>query len=142
MWSHPHFSIAQRFWEAVASGDARQLQEILSPKIQWRSYGAGDLTGIFVGVDAVLDLLASAGDIADELRSDLIDIFVNDRGAVLRFIVEANRGSDELHIEQLLVLAIEENRVVQATSVPTGQGQSNQFWTAREKRARAAVSPN
>jgi ketosteroid isomerase-like protein len=128
--NHPNFSAAQKFWEAVAFGDASQLRAILSPKIQWRTHGAGDLTGTFVGIDAVLDLLASAGDLADELRSDLIDIFVNDRGAVLRSRLEAHRGSEKLSVEQLLILAIEGGRVAQVTSVSNDQIQSNRFWKA------------
>jgi ketosteroid isomerase-like protein len=137
--NRPNFSAAQKFWEAVAFGDASQLRTILSPRIQWRSHGAGDLTGTFVGIDAVLDLLASAGDLADELRSDLIDIFVNDRGAVLRSRLEARRGSEKLSVEQLLILAIEGGRVAQVTSVSNDQIESNRFWRATPSRAGDAL---
>ncbi len=132
---HPHFSIAQKLWDAVAQGDAAQLRTILSPKIQWRAYGGGDLAGNFVGVDAVLDVLASVGDLTDELRSEIIDIFVNDRGAVLRTRLEARRGSQELRVEQLLVLTIKDGRILQMMSVTNDQEQSSRFWKAAPSRA-------
>lgn len=132
--AHPHFATAQKLWDAVAHGDAAQLRAILSPKIQWRTYGGGDLAGNFVGIDAVLDVLASVGDLTDELRSDLIDIFVNDRGAVLRTRLEVRRGSQELRVEQLVVLTIEGGRVVQMTSVTNDQDQSSRFWKAAPSR--------
>ena len=131
---HPHFATAQKLWDAVAHGDAAQLRAILSPKVQWRTYGGGDLAGNFVGIDAALDVLASVGDLTDELRSDLIDIFVNDRGAVLWTRLEARRGSQELRVEQLVVLTIEDGQIVQIMSVTNDQEQSSRFWKARLNR--------
>ena len=131
---HPQFSIAQDLWEALAHGDAVQLRAVLSPKVQLRIYGGGALGGTFIGIDAVLDVLASLGDLTDELRSDLLDIFANDRGAVLRTRLEARRGSQELRVEQLVVLVIEDDRVVQMTSVTSDQEQSNRFWKAAPSR--------
>jgi ketosteroid isomerase-like protein len=123
----------------VAHGDAAGLRGILAPKIQWRTYGASDLSGTFVGIDAVLDVLASMGDLTDELRSDLIDIFVNDRGAVLWTRVEARRGSQQLHIEQLIVLMIDGDQIVQIMSVTNDQDQSNRFWKVERNHADEAA---
>lgn len=124
-----NIAIGEQLWEAIAAGDAAKFSELVSPAIRWRSHGTGDITGIFVGVDGVLDYLASAGDLVDKLRSDLIDIFVNDRGAVLWYVVEANRGEKELHSEQLLLLEIEDERIVRGTVIPVSQHQANAFWT-------------
>jgi len=133
--NHKNISIGERLWEAVAAGDAAGFRDLLSPEIRWRSHGTGDITGIFVGIDAVLDYMASAGDLVDKLRSDLIDIFVNDRGAVLWYVVEANRGEKELHSEQFLLLEIEDDRVVRGTVVPASQQQTNSFWRANSRPA-------
>jgi ketosteroid isomerase-like protein len=136
---HPHFEIAHELWDAVAHGDAAKLREILSPKVQWRNYGGGDLAGTFVGIDAVFDLLASLGDLTDELRSDLTDIFVNDRGAVLWLRVQARRGLDELRVERLVILTIEDGHIVQIVSVTNDQVQSDRFWKATPGRADQAL---
>lgn len=133
--NYKNISIGERLWEAVAAGDAAVFRELLSPEIRWRSHGTGDITGIFVGVDAVLDYMASAGDLVDKLRSDLIDIFVNDRGVVLWYVVEANRGEKELHSEQLLLLEIEDDRVVRGTVIPVSQHQTNRFWKTNSRPA-------
>jgi hypothetical protein len=80
-------------------------------------------------------VLASIGDLADELRTDLIDIFVNDRGAVLWTKVHARRGADELRVEQLVILTIEGGQIVRIMSVTNDQAQSNRFWNATPGRA-------
>jgi ketosteroid isomerase-like protein len=136
---HPHIAIAQKLWDAVAHGDAAGLRGILSPKIEWRTYGGGGFAGTFVGIDAALDRLASMGDLTDELRSDLIDIFVNDRGAVLWTRVEARRGSERLHVEQLIVLTIEGDQIVRIMSVTNDQDQSKRFWNAERSHADEAA---
>ena len=133
--THPHFKIAHELWDALAHGDAAKLREFLSPKVQWRTFGGRDPGGTYVGIDAALDVLASIGDLADELRSDLIDIFVNDRGAVLWTRVQARRGADELRVEQLVVLTIEDGQIVRIMSVTNDQAQSNRFWKATPDRA-------
>jgi ketosteroid isomerase-like protein len=131
-----NISIGEQLWAAVAAGDAEKFRELFSPEIRWRSHGTGDLTGIFVGVDGVLDYMASAGDLVDKLRSDLIDIFVNDRGVVLWYVVEANRGEKELHSEQFILLEIEGDHIVRGTVIPVSQQQTNSFWTTNSTAAK------
>jgi len=127
---HPNRVLSQKLWESVAVGDASGIREVLAPNIRWQTRNEGDLSGVFEGVDAVLDYMASVGERVDKLRSDLLGIFVNDDGAVIWYTVEANRGAQELRVEHVLVLEIEENRFVRATTVPNDQSQSNSFWTA------------
>jgi hypothetical protein len=49
--------------------------------------------------------------------------------------VQARRGSDELRVEQLVILIIEGDQIVQITSVTNDQAQSNRFWKATPSRA-------
>jgi len=134
---HPHYAMAEDLWSAVSSGDASRLRRILSPNIRWHSYGAGDLSGTFVGADAVLDLLASTGEMVDQLASTLIDISVSDRGAVLRYEVEAQRGSKKLHVEHLAILEIRADRIVETITVPVDQDENDRFWDTSKDRAAA-----
>jgi uncharacterized protein len=120
--------LAEAFWDAISTGDSARLREILSPEIRWHALGAGDLSGTYVGVDAVLDLMASCGDIVDQLESSLLDIYGSDRGAILRYSVEAQRGARKLHIEQFTQIDIRDGRIFEAVSAPMDQVESNQFW--------------
>jgi len=133
-----HQAVSQRLWDAISDGNAEQLRQLLSPRVAWRSYGAGDLSGIFIGPDAVLDLLASAGDLVDAIDSKLIDVFSSERGAVLRCTVDAYRGPQEIHLEHLLVLEIQDGLIVEAVSIPTEQKYSGAFWSMRARDERVA----
>ena len=125
--------VSRRLWDAISDGDPDGIRGILAPRIQWRSYGAGDLSGIFTGADAVLDLLASIGDLVDEITSKLIDVFSSERGAVLRYTVDAYRGSNEIHLEHILVLDIRDNLIVEAVSIPSEQKYSGAFWSVEPR---------
>jgi len=128
-----HIQLAEVFWDSISDGDATRLREVLSPEIRWHAYGMGDLSGTYVGIDAVLDLMASCGDIVDQLESTLLDIYASDRGAVLRYVVEAQRGARKLHVEQVTLVEIRDGCVFEAISVPMDQAKSNQFWQASGK---------
>ncbi|MEE9607582.1 MAG: nuclear transport factor 2 family protein [Myxococcota bacterium] len=117
---HPNAAIARRFWEAASRGDGDGLRELMAPDVVWRAYGAGALTGEFRGCEAVIARLAGAGDIVDGLRSTLLDVYAGDRGAVLHYGVEAQRGSQQIEMERLLVCRILAGRIVQALSVVIG----------------------
>jgi ketosteroid isomerase-like protein len=129
--------VSHRLWNAICDGDPDGIRGILSPRIQWRSYGAGDLSGIFTGAEAVLDLLASAGDLVDEINSKLIDVFSSENGAVLRYTVDAYRGSKEIHLEHILVLEIRDELIVEAVSIPSEQKYSGAFWSLEPNDERA-----
>jgi hypothetical protein len=48
--------------------------------------------------------------------------------------VEARRGSQELRVEQLVVLTIEDGRILQMMFVTNDQEQSSRFWRAAPSR--------
>ena len=55
-------------------------------------------------------------------------IFVSDRGAVIRYSVHAVRGNRRLDTEQLLMLGIENERIVEATFAPFDQAEYDRFF--------------
>ena len=121
-------AMARRLWEAIAEGDADRLAACLSPEIVWRSHGSHPLAGEYHGLEKVLGYLARIGETVDELRSDVVDIFVSERGAVIRYRAQAQRGPKRYDNEVLLVLSIADERVVEATVVPVDQQKSGEFW--------------
>jgi ketosteroid isomerase-like protein len=127
---HPNRVVARRLWAAIAAADFEELREIIAPKSVWRMYGESPLAGTYEGVEAILGFLASVGERADELRSDLLDIFVSDRGAVLRYSIHALRGDRVLDIEHLFLARIDDGRVVEAVFAPIDQHRYDRFWEA------------
>ncbi len=129
MEDHPNFVIARRLWDAIASADAPALHELLSEKAVWRMPGNSPLAGAYEGVDAILQFMARVGELTDDLRSDLLDIFVNDCGAVLRYNIHAFRGSQTLDTEHLFRIRIEKGRITLAVFAPLDQRRYDSFFT-------------
>jgi ketosteroid isomerase-like protein len=131
MGEHSNLVVAQCLWDAIARADAPALRELMSEKTVWRMPGNSPLAGTYVGVDAILQFMARVGDLADDLRSDLIDVFVNDRGAVLRYDVHAIRGIRSLDIEHLFMIRIDEGRITEGVFAPIDQHRYDRFFSGR-----------
>ena len=136
---HPNRTLARRLWNAIAAAEVEEVRAVIAPKSVWRLYGTSPLAGSYEGIDAILDFLASVGEGADELQSDLVDIFVSHRGAVLRYTTHALRGSRVLDVEQLLLLRIDDGRVVEAVFVPIDQHRHDRFWSDPVARGRSGA---
>jgi len=126
---HPHRILAERLWEGIAQPSPEILRELLDEKSVWRMYGRSPLAGTYVGADEIIAFLAFVGELTTDLRSELVDIFVSDRGAVMRYTVEAQRGGQQLETEHLFLLTIEHGRIVRATFAPLDQGAYDKFFS-------------
>ena len=129
MGEHPNAVVARRLWDAIAHADAPALRELMAEKTVWRMPGDSLVAGTYVGADAVLDFMARVGELTDDLHSDLIDIFVNDRGAVLRYSIRAIRGARILNIEHLFVIRVVEGRITEAVFAPIDQIRYDRFFS-------------
>ena len=129
MPDHPNAAFATAFWDAVAQGDSDAVRALLADEVVWRAGGGHPLSGEFHGPDAVIDYLARVGETADELRTELTDIFVNDRGAVVIYHLSARRELKRLETELYLELEIRAGKLVFARSVSFDQAASYEFWT-------------
>jgi ketosteroid isomerase-like protein len=129
MNDHPHFILAHRLWDALASGDGPGLRRLLADKSVWRMPGASPLAGSYVGGDAIVEFMARIGDLTDDLRSDLLDIFVNDRGAVVRYALQAYRGPQQLDTEHLFMIHIERGEITGGVFAPLDQLAYDRFFS-------------
>jgi len=120
--------IARRLWDAIANADEAQLRAVIASKAVWRMYGRSPLAGTHTGIDAIIGFLARVGELADELESSLIEIFSNDRGAVIRYSIHARRGERLLDTEHLFMIRIQETRIVEAVFAPLDQALYDEFW--------------
>jgi ketosteroid isomerase-like protein len=128
MEEHPNAVVARRLWNAIARGDAPALRELMSEKTVWRMPGESLVAGTYVGADAVLDFMARVGELTDDLHSDLIDIFTSDRGAVLRYVIHAARGTRRLDTEHLFAIRVVEGQITEAVFAPVDQQRYDRFF--------------
>jgi ketosteroid isomerase-like protein len=128
MPDHPNSEFARALWTAVAEGDAEAVRGFLADDVVWHAGGRHPLSGIFHGPDAVLDYLARVGERADELSTELLDIFVNERGAVAIYHISARRELKRFETDIFLELEILNGKLVRARSASFDQIASNEFW--------------
>jgi ketosteroid isomerase-like protein len=129
MQEHDNFAIARRLWDAIATGDAPALRDLMSEKCTWRMPGSSVLAGAYVGADAILGFMARVGELTDDLQSDLIDIFVSEEGAVLHYGIHGIRGSQRLDTEHLFTIRIEDDQITGAVFAPIDQHEYDRFFT-------------
>ena len=125
---HPNRVVARRFWDATAAGDPETILTLFSPDIVWRAHGDNPMAGEYHGPEKVLSYMARLGETVDELRDELDDIFVSERGAVIHYHVSARRGPKRLDNDFLMILGIEAERILEVTVVPTDHRRSDAFW--------------
>lgn len=128
MDAHRNEIIARKLWDAIASADVPRLRSLLSEKSVWRMYGSSPLAGCYVGPDEILQWMARVGELTDDLQSQLIEIFVSENGAVLRYSVHAVRGGDELDTEHLFLARIENGRITEGVFAPFNQRRYDRFY--------------
>lgn len=126
--AHPNAVLAGRLWEAFCDGDASLLEELLSPGVVWRSAGRNALAGEVKGVPRTLERIARGAEDVEDLRSRLLDVFANDRGAVLWIRTHAERGPLMLDVDYLLLLRIEDGSIYEVSAVPMDQQRVDEFW--------------
>jgi ketosteroid isomerase-like protein len=125
---HPNAKIAKRLWSAIADADAEALGEILAPDIVWRSVGHSRVSGEYRNPPAVMEYLATIGEIADDLVSTLRSVYVNEDGAVVVHRATATRGDRSLIMDYMIQLSVENGKIYEALSVPFDQLENDKFW--------------
>lgn len=128
MTDDAHRDVARRLWSAIATADVDELRRVIAPDAVWRMYGRSPLAGDHVGIEAILSFMAHTGELADELESDLLEVFSNEGGAILRYSVRANRGGRILDIQHLFMIRIREGRIVEGVFAPIDQERYDRFW--------------
>jgi len=129
MPNHPNALFARALWTAVATGDAEAVRSCLADEVVWEAGGDHPLSGTFQGPDEVLDYLANLGEESDELSTDLLDVFVNERGAVAVYHVSARRELRRLETDVFLELIVRDGKLVRARSATFDQAASKEFWS-------------
>jgi len=128
---HPHLDLALSLWQAISESDVDRVERLLDPDVTWTFLASGVFGGEVKGVDEVITSLARTGELVDDLRSDLIDVYASDLGAVLFYRVDAWRGPLNLCTEVLLQIDIREGRIVAGRAMPTRVDESRSFWLSQ-----------
>lgn len=127
--SRGHAAIAERLWEAVSAGDVDTLETLCTEDLRWHTSGRGPRAGTVRGRTAVFEHLARLGEDADRYASELEDVLVGEHATALLYRVTGVRGSRKLDTGYILLLRIEDGKLVEAWSVPRDQYAVDEFWS-------------
>jgi ketosteroid isomerase-like protein len=128
--AHPNQTIARELWDAIADADPQAIHKLFSDETVWTVRGSSPRAGVHLGTDAIMEFLAEVGEGCDEMSATLIDISVSERGAVIHYSVDARRGELHLETDQLLLIRIQEAKIVSAVLAPVDQEAHDRFWSA------------
>jgi len=126
---HPNARLAKAAWMAVSAGDADRLSEIWPDDVVWHVAGRGPRSGIYRGLPAVFDYLASVGEDAEQFDLTLEDVLVGDRYASVLFRASGKRADRSLDTGYILLCRIEDDRIVELWTVPRDQHAVDEFWS-------------
>jgi ketosteroid isomerase-like protein len=132
--------ITERLWNAIATADIAELGRVISPRAVWRMPGRSPQAGTYEGLDEILGFMAIAGELSDELESNLLEIFTNERGAVLRYAIHATRGDRVLDIQHLFMVKIKDGLIVEGVFAPIDQERYDDFWLDRPAASEEVVA--
>ena len=124
----PHRQLAHRVWDATARGDVDSLLQIYAPDVVMWVRGRNPLCGEYKGTTAVLEQFARFAERVDELRSDLLEIYSSEDGALIRYRVEATRGEHHLDAEFHLSFRVAAGRIYEVEIVASDPERTDAFW--------------
>jgi hypothetical protein len=125
---HPHAALMRRLWNAAARGDAEGVCDAYGPGAVLRAHGDNALAGEYKGGRAIIDYLARSAELVDDLRSELIEVYASDRGAVIHYRTIADRGPRHLDMEYLFIGRVANGRIVEVDLLPTDLPRHDAFW--------------
>jgi ketosteroid isomerase-like protein len=125
---HPLAKLARTAWEAAAHGDRETLARVCAPEVAWHASGRGARAGVYRGIDAVLEYLASIGDAAERFDSSFEDVLVGDGMAAVLFRVLGERRGRRLDTGFILLFRVDEGRIAEVWAVPRDQHAVDEFW--------------
>ena len=128
MLDHPHAKLARTAWQAAADGDVETLSRVCAPDLVWHASGRGPRSGAHVGRAAVFEYLASLGETAERLDSELEDLLVGEDKVAVLFRIRGRRGKRELDTGFLLIFRIADGRISEVWAVPRDQYVMDEFW--------------
>lgn len=120
--------LAKTLWTAAADGDADVMRELFDENIVWHAGGTHPLSGDRHGPDQVLEYLAGLGEWADDLKTELEEIYAGDAGAIVRYRLRGCRGERTIDTRYYLELEVEESLVVRARTTALDQAAADRFW--------------
>lgn len=131
--THPNAEIARRGYAAFATSDTDTLLNLLADDITWHVGGDGPLSGSYVGIHEVTNLLGQVFNLTGGTqRLDVHDVFATDDHivAVLRETATRARDGAHLDVREAHIMRLDAaGKVVEFWDLPDDPGSHDAFFS-------------
>jgi ketosteroid isomerase-like protein len=127
MTDHPNLVAARAGYEAFASGDMAALGELLADDVIWHVGGDNELTGDYLGKQAVFRLF---GRLVQEagFRNEVHDILANDSHGVALVTTYATRNGETMSDRAVQVFHMSDGKLTEFWTFPENARVIDQIW--------------
>lgn len=127
MTDHPNLVAARAGYEAFASGDMAALGELLTDDVIWHVGGNNELTGDYLGKQAVFRLF---GRLVEEagFRTEVHDILANDSHGVALVTTHATRDGETISDRAVQVFHMSDGKLSEFWMFPEHARVIDQIW--------------
>jgi hypothetical protein len=127
MTDHPNLVAARAGYEAFAKGDMAALGELLADDIIWHVGGDNELTGDYLGKQAVFRLF---GRLVEEVgfKTEVHDILANETHGVALVTTSATRDGETISDRAVQVFHMSDGKLTEFWTFPENARVIDQIW--------------
>lgn len=127
--AHPNEDLIRRGYAAFSSGDMATLDELFADDIVWHAPGRNQLSGDFVGKEAVFANFAKIpGLTGGTFAIEIHDVLANDTHAVVLARATGEREGKKLDDRTVQVFHISDGKVTEQWLQPGDLYATDEFW--------------
>jgi uncharacterized protein len=129
MSEHPHAALMRRTYEAFKRGDFAALSEYFHEDLVWHVPGVSPVSGAHRGRDAVFAYFGQLMELSGgTFTAETTDIGASDRHAFSLERLKGQRAGKTLDVGLVLVVRVEDGRLVEARDFFSDQTAWDDFW--------------
>src|SRR6266568_5357693 len=129
MFEHPNVTLVTHLYDAFDTKDTERLKRLIAEDAIWYVPGSTPISGEHKGQAAILAYFAKLGELSGgTFRAELVDILASDMHAVALATATGTRGDRTFEGSYLLLLRIENGRIVEARLFNDDPAAFEAFW--------------
>ena len=130
MTEHPDIAVFTNAYAAFTTGDMEALARVFSADVVWHTPGRHPQSGDHVGRDATFASFAQEFERSGGTYRPVIhDVLANDDHTVALLHVTAAREGKTLDMNYVLILHIQDGKIVEGWETWTDQTELDEFWS-------------
>ena len=129
MFEHPNATLVNHLYDAFDAKDSEKLKKLIAEDAVWYVPGSSPISGEHRGHAAIFAYFQKLAELSGgTFRAELVDILASDMHAVALATATANRDDRAFEGSYLLLMRIENGRIVEARLFNDDPAAFEAFW--------------